>query len=158
TSSTPSASRRRRHRGRAVSEAPMNPRTSGEFVRAFYRYRSPKLLTALALGLLGLRLSLGNWRPADLVAPLCILALWPVLEWVIHAHLLHLKPFQLFGRTFDPGVSRRHRAHHADPSDLRDITINKEVFPVAVPVLFALAYALLPTVELATGALAMFFS
>lgn len=137
---------------------PMNPTTAGEFVRAFYQYTSPKILTTLVVGLIGWRLVQGNWRPADLIAPLCILAFWPVLEWLIHAYLLHMKPFRLFGRTFDLKVGRTHRAHHADPADLRDITINKEVFPVVVPLLFVLAYGLLPTVELATGALAMFFT
>ena len=137
---------------------PINPTTAGEFVRAFYRYRSPKILTALAVGLIAGRLLLGNWSRADLIAPLGILAFWPVLEWLIHSRLLHLKPFRLFGRTIDPKVGRTHRAHHANPADLRDITINKDVFPVVVPLLFVLAYGLLPTIELATGALAMFFA
>src|SRR3546814_19360322 len=69
-----------------------------------------------------------------------------------------MKPFRLFGRTLDPRVGRTHRAHHANPAELRTITINKEVFPVAVLLLFVLAYGLIPTVELATGALAMFFT
>jgi hypothetical protein len=137
---------------------PMNPTTPGEFVSAFYKYMSPKILTVLAVGLIGLRIYLGNWRVADLIAPLCILAFWPVMEWMIHAYLLHMKPFTAFGRRFDLKVGRTHRAHHAHPADLRDITINKEVFPTVVPVLFVLAYGLMPTVELATGALAMFFT
>lgn len=74
---------------------PMNPTTPTEFVRAFYKYMSPKILTMLAVGLIGFRIYLGNWRPADLVAPPCILLFWPVMEWLIHAHLLHMKPFSL---------------------------------------------------------------
>lgn len=137
---------------------PMNPTTLGEFVRVFCKYLSPRILATLVIGLIGFRIYLGNWRAADLIAPLCILMFWPVLEWLIHAHLLHMKPFRIFGRTFDPNVGRTHRAHHANPAVLRTITINTEVFPVVVPLLFVLAYGLFPTVELATGALAMFFA
>ncbi len=136
---------------------PQNPKTAQEFFKAFYGHLSPRILTALVIGLVGLRLYLGNWSYADLIAPLAILAFWPVLEWLIHVHLLHMKPFTLFGKTVDPNVGRTHRAHHADPSDLSDITINKEVFPTVVPLLFVLAYWLFPSAELATGALATFF-
>ncbi len=141
----------------AALNAYPNPKTGREFVKAFYGHLSPRILTALVLGLVGTRLYLGNWSYADLIAPLAILAFWPVLEWLIHVHLLHMKPFKLFGKTIDPNVGRTHRAHHANPADLSDITINKEVFPTVVPVLFVLAYWLFPTVELATGALAAFF-
>jgi hypothetical protein len=137
---------------------PVNPTTPGQFVRAFSKYTSPRILAALAIGMTGFRIYLGHWRYADLIAPLCILLFWPVLEWLIHVHLLHMKPFRLFGRIFDPKVGRTHRAHHGNPAELRTITINKEVFPVVVPLLFVLAYGLIPTVELATGALAMFFT
>lgn len=142
----------------ADTAAPANPATAGAFFKAFYGYMSPWILTALALGLIGLRVYLGNWHAADLIAPLCIVAFWPVQEWLIHAYILHMKPMTIFGRTFDLSVGRSHRAHHANPSDLSDITINKEVFPTVVPVLMALAYWLFPTAELATGALATYFA
>ncbi len=134
-----------------------NPKTAREFIKAFYGHLSPRILTVLVLGLVGLRIYLGNWTYADWIAPLAILAFWPILEWLIHVRLLHMKPFTLFGKTFDLSVGRTHRAHHANPADLSDITINKEVFPTVVPLLFVLAYWLFPTVELATGALAAFF-
>jgi hypothetical protein len=144
-------------RSRAVSE-PLNPTTGREFFVAFFRYTSPRILTALAVGLIGFRIYLGQWSYADLIAPLCILAFWPLQEWLIHTYLLHLKPRRIFGFNFDPSVGRSHRAHHQNPADLRDITINKEVFPTVVPILLALAYWLFPTVELATGALATYFT
>ncbi|MGB1544615.1 MAG: sterol desaturase family protein [Spongiibacter marinus] len=137
---------------------PANPATASDFFKAFYGHMSPIILTALALGFTGFRVYLGNWSYADLIAPLCILAFWPIQEWLIHAYILHSKPRKIFGKTIDLSVGRSHRAHHVNPSDLSDITINKEVFPTVVPVLIALAYLLLPSVELATGALAMFFT
>ena len=135
-----------------------NPKTGREFITAFYGHLSPRILTVLVVALVGLRIYFGNWSYADLIAPLAILAFWPVLEWLIHVHLLHMKPFTLFGKTVDLNVGRTHRAHHVNPSDLSDITVNKEVFPTVVPILFLLAYWLMPSVELATGALAAFFA
>ncbi len=135
-----------------------NPKTAGEFFTAFYRHLSPVLLSILTFGLLGLRIAMGNWSYVDLFAPVAILLFWPLLEWLIHVHLLHKKPFRCFGKTWDLTVSNTHRAHHANPSDLSDITINTEVFPVVVPLSFALAYWLFPSAELATGALATFFA
>jgi sterol desaturase/sphingolipid hydroxylase (fatty acid hydroxylase superfamily) len=136
---------------------PPIPTTAGETIRELYRNASPIILTILAVGLVAYRLWLGNWRPADLIAPLAILLIWPFFEWVIHVKLLHMKPPRMFGRTINLNVGRTHRKHHVDPNDLSDITINLEVFPTVVPVIFLLAYGLMPTIELATGALAMFF-
>ncbi len=141
-----------------IPAEPINPATARQFFVAFYGHMSPRILTALAAGLVGFRVYLGNWSSADLIAPVCIIAFWPVLEWLIHAYILHMKPRKIFGVNFDLSVGRTHRAHHANPSDLSDITINKEVFPTVVPVLIGLAYWLFPTLELATGALAMFFT
>ncbi len=136
---------------------PPIPTTCAETLRALFSHASPLLLSGLVLGLTVFRLYLGNWQWADLLAPILIVVLWPLLEWLIHVHLLHARPRKLFGRTLDLRVSRVHRAHHQDPSDLRDITINLEVFPTVVPALIALAYWLFPSAELATGALATFF-
>lgn len=145
------------HSSTSATEYP-NPKTGREFIKAFYGHLSPRILTTLVIALIGTRVYLGNWSYADLIAPLVILAFWPVLEWMIHVHLLHMKPFKLFGKTVDLNVGRTHRAHHANPSDLSDITVNKEVFPTVVPLLFLLAYGLMPSIELATGALAAFFA
>lgn len=138
--------------------AMMNPTTGGEFIRIFYRHLSPRILTVLVLAFLAARLYLGSWTARDMIAPLCIVAFWPLLEWMIHVHLLHMKPRRIGPWTFDPKVGRTHRAHHANPTDLSDITINKEVFPTVVPVIIAAAYGLFPSVELASGALAVFFA
>ncbi|HSW12087.1 MAG TPA: sterol desaturase family protein [Solimonas sp.] len=146
-----------KHQSQAAMQ-PLNPTTGREFFKAFYGYLSPKILTALAVGLIGFRIYLGHWRPADLIAPLCIIALWPLQEWLLHVYLLHMKPRRILGIHFDLSVGRLHRAHHANPADLRDITINKGVFPTVVPVLIGLAYWLFPTMELATGALAAYFT
>ncbi len=133
------------------------PATFGATMCALYSHASPIILTGLVVGLFCFRLYLGNWGWADLVAPLVIFSGWPFLEWVIHKYLLHARPRKVFGIPLDLRVSRMHRSHHQDPSDLRDITINLEVFPTVVPLIIALAYWLFPSMELATGALTMYF-
>src|SRR3546814_11381770 len=104
---------------------PLNPTTPGQFVRAFSKYTSPRILTALALGLIGFRIYLGNWSYADLIAPLCVLLFWPLLEWLIHAYLLHMKPFRLFGRTLHPRLGRPHRAPHSNPAEIPPTKIGR---------------------------------
>lgn len=134
------------------------PTTFGETVRDLYSHASPMILTVLAVGFVSARVVLGNWSAADLVAPIVLLLIWPILEWLIHVYILHLRPQTIFGKTIDLSVSRSHREHHSKPTDLTDITINLEVYPVVVPLLAGLVFWLFPSVELAVGALAMFFT
>lgn len=138
-------------------QRPENPSTFLATVRELYKRPSPIILTVLAVGLLAIRLFMGNFSAHDLIAPLAILVIWPFLEWLIHVNILHFRPRTILGRKIDLTVARSHREHHEDPSDLSDITINIEVFPIVVPIIIALAYWLFPSPELATGALAMFF-
>lgn len=134
------------------------PSTARACFRALFTHASPRILAALTLGFLIARIILGNWRTADLIAPLSLLAFWPLLEWTIHVFLLHWRPVKLGRWTLDPRVARKHRQHHVNPTDLTDITINREVFYFAVPAIVALFFWLLPTPALATGALATFFA
>jgi sterol desaturase/sphingolipid hydroxylase (fatty acid hydroxylase superfamily) len=71
-------------------------------------------VTALAVAA---RLTLGGWTWRDAVIPAVILALEPFTEWMIHVFILHFRPRTRRGRTVDPLVSRKHRAHHRDPRD-----------------------------------------
>lgn len=85
--------------------------------RGFARWRSPQVIAvALAASVVG-RIVAGGWSWWDLFAPAIILAAQPFTEWLIHVFLLHFKPKQVGGRTIDPLVARKHRAHHADPKD-----------------------------------------
>lgn len=137
---------------------PAIPETAGETLKSLFSHASPIMLSLLALGFVSYRVYLGNFGWSDLIAPVVILLFWPLLEWMIHVFLLHARPKTIFGRTFDLRISRVHRAHHQDPSDLSDITINLEVFPTVVPLIIALAFWLLPSQEITAGALAMFFA
>ncbi len=56
-------------------------------------------------------------RPVDScpVLPLAVLLGWPLLEWLIHVHVLHFRPRTVLGLRIDLMNARRHRAHHLDP-------------------------------------------
>jgi len=86
--------------------------------RVFFGHRSPQIITvALVATVIG-RVLAGDWIWWDLLAPGILLALQPFTEWTIHVRLLHFKPVRWRGRTIDPLVARKHRAHHVDPKDL----------------------------------------
>lgn len=133
------------------------PNTATQALKAMYSHPSPIILTALAMFFIGLRLWQGNFQWQDAIAPLVIFAVWPFWEWAIHVFLLHFKPRTLFGKTMDFPLPKKHRQHHQQPWDLSIIFIHLGVFPVAVPLIVGLFYWLMPSVQLATGALAMFF-
>jgi hypothetical protein len=47
-----------------------------------------------------------------------LVALFPVLEWVIHVFILHWRPRKVAGVLVDSELARDHRRHHADPRDI----------------------------------------
>ena len=47
--------------------------------------------------------------------PVALVAFFPVIEWVIHVVILHWRPRKVGGVRVDSLLSRKHRAHHADP-------------------------------------------
>ncbi|MGB1580839.1 MAG: sterol desaturase family protein [Nevskiales bacterium] len=134
-----------------------SPVTAGHALRVFFTHPSPLILMALTLGFFTLRIYQGNWSWADAIAPIAIFAFWPLLEWLIHVHMLHYKPVTLFGRKIDFLLPQTHREHHAEPWKLKRVFIPLHVFPLVAPALILGCYLILPTVELATGALAVYF-
>ena len=103
--------------------------------------------TLLLLTLAG-RIVVGDWSWWDLLVPALILAAQPFTEWLIHVFLLHFKPRQVGGRTIDPLVARKHRAHHADPKDAGLVFVP---MPALLGLVFGLAAVLLPTMPLSRG-------
>ncbi len=103
----------------ADSPALMLPRdTPSEFneaVRIFFGHASPLLLSLAVVSTGAIRISFGSWSVFDLLIPPAILVGWPMLEWMIHVHLLHFRPRRILGIRIDPLNARRHRQHHMDP-------------------------------------------
>jgi sterol desaturase/sphingolipid hydroxylase (fatty acid hydroxylase superfamily) len=120
----------------------------GAAARTFARWRSPQVILTLLLLTLAGRIIVGNWSWWDLLVPAIILAAQPFTEWLIHVFLLHFKPREVGGRTVDPLVARKHRAHHADPRDVGLVFIP---MPALFGLAFGLAAVLLPTMPLSRG-------
>ena len=93
----------------------------------FARCLNAQLIAGALAAAVVLRLVLGGWSWGDLVVAGVILGLEPFTEWVIHVTVLHLRPFTIRGRTFDPIVSRRHRRHHQDPKVLQYVLVPRGV-------------------------------
>lgn len=133
-----------------------NPDTLGGCIATFFSYGSPRILTALAVSALGIRLYVGQWAIWDLLVVAGILCFWPVLEWLIHVFVLHSKPFRLFGYTIDPIVPRKHREHHRDPwhTDLVFIPLHTYLYtPLILVCLWLLS---MPTTALAFTGIAVY--
>jgi hypothetical protein len=133
-----------------------NPDSLRGCVATFFSYGSPRILTALALSALGIRLYLTRWTIWDLAVFAGILAFWPVLEWLIHVFILHSKPFRAFGYRIDPIVPRKHREHHRDPwrTDLVFIPLHTYLYtPLILVCLWLLA---MPTTPLAFTGIAVY--
>jgi hypothetical protein len=131
----------RDHDDRAGAEGP-GGRPRGLSLRgassAFWRHPSPWiLLTALVLATTA-RLLVGGYHAADLWVPLAVLAVFPVVEWVIHVFVLHARPLEVAGRVLDTRLARDHRAHHVDPRDIPLVFIPWQTFLWLLPVLTAI--------------------
>src|SRR4051794_19899695 len=102
-----------------VASQPAAYTASGLTLRAalglFVRCLNSRVIALALLAAVVVRVALGGWGWGDLIVAGIILGLEPFTEWVIHVTVLHLRPFTIRGRTFDPIVSRRHRLHHQDP-------------------------------------------
>jgi hypothetical protein len=135
-----------------------SPRTPREALPVFVRHPSPRILLAALGTALGLRIAVGGWSWFDLVPPALLLALWPLQEWLIHVVVLHWKPRRLFGRSWDFAVPRKHRAHHAAPTDLALVFIPLHSYVYSLPLLVLLGFALAPSTPLALTGIAAYLA
>lgn len=109
----------RRRLARAERALSRRPRvTLAATARAFWRYPSPWMITGFLLAAVAARVVVGDWSWSDLLAPAVFVALFPLVEWVIHVFILHWRPRRVGGVEVDTLLARDHRRHHADPRDV----------------------------------------
>lgn len=135
---------------RTSPEQPVAPRHEvrlSDALREFSRWPSPRVLTAVVVTTLALRIALGGWGLADLLLPLGMLAAWPAAEWATHIRLLHMQPKRIAGWTLDPLFARKHREHHADPTDTALVFLPMVVVWSLLGVLALAVPTLFPSVE-----------
>lgn len=124
--------------------------------RLFTRFPTPRILFAQILFLAVVRVEVGPIMRGDIVIVGAVAAVWPLMEWFLHARVLHLRPRVLLGVTIDPLFARYHRYHHRNPWILERTFLPVPVLVPLVPVNLALFWLVTPSVELAvTGALSM---
>lgn len=141
----------------AGGDAWRSPRTLYGAVPRFLRMPGASLLLAVAAMTWTVRLGLGGWRWLDAWVVVSLLAFWPLQEWLVHALLLHLKPFTFFGRRIEPILARNHRNHHLQPTS-PELGITPLyilwLYVAGVPVVWLL---MVPPAQAMTGT-ALFFS
>jgi hypothetical protein len=81
----------------------------------FWRHPSPWLIGGFLVAAIGYRATLHTFTWTELVVPVALVGLFPVIEWVVHVVILHWRPRKVGGVPVDSLLSRKHRAHHADP-------------------------------------------
>ena len=119
--------------------------TLGQVFVEFWRHPSPYILaTMLAAALIG-RVVAGPGSWWELLIPAGLVAIMPVVEWVIHVCILHWRPRRLAGIRIDPLLSRKHRAHHADPRSIPLVFVPWQVELTTAPFLVLVAWAATPT-------------
>jgi Fatty acid hydroxylase superfamily len=111
----------------------------------FWRHPSPWLISAfLALAVVG-RLVVGGGSWWEVLIPVALVALFPVIEWVIHVGILHWRPRRVAGLEVDSLLARKHREHHADPRDLPLVFIPWPVLTWLLPAYVVVALLAVPS-------------
>lgn len=106
---------------RLVVGGPGGPRSNAlaDLARWFAGRPTPRLIAGFGALAVANRAKRGPLRWSDAAVAAGVVAAQPFTELVIHTRLLHRRPTRFLGHTIDPVAARDHRAHHADPKDLR---------------------------------------
>lgn len=121
----------------------------GEAATEFARHGSPWLVAAFLVTAVVARATVGGVTTTDLWIVVATLAAQPLVEWVVHQAVLHWRPRQWRGRTIDPLVARRHRAHHEAPRDVDLVFIPLPVLAWLIPLEIGVALLVAPRASLA---------
>ncbi|GAA3670061.1 sterol desaturase family protein [Nocardioides ginsengisoli] len=119
--------------------------TMGEVFAEFWRHPSPYLLGGCLAAAITGRVLAGPGDLGELAIPVGLLAVLPVVEWLVHVNILHWRPRRVAGLTLDPLLARKHRAHHADPRAIPLVFIPWQVQLWLAPAWTALAWLVTPT-------------
>ena len=82
----------------------------------------------------------GSW-----LIPGGLVALFPVIEWVIHVGILHWRPRRVGPVEVDSLLARKHREHHADPRDIPLVFIPWPALAWLLPAYVVVAWLAIPT-------------
>jgi Fatty acid hydroxylase superfamily len=112
--------------------------------RTFLTHASPRIVTFVLGATVGARLAVARWSWWDGAIPGIVLAAQPFTEWLIHVVVLHFRPRSVGPIRIDPGVARKHRAHHADPKCARLVFVPLPDLVLLIGGIAAITLAVLP--------------
>ena len=150
------AAGRRRSDGQITGAGPGAPTSrSATAWRSFWRHPSPWMISTF-LARLGRRpaslVGGGSWW--ELVIPAALVALFPVIEWVIHVVRPALAPPPASARSqVDSLLARKHREHHADPRDIPLVFIPWQALAWLLPAYVVVALLAMPSLPSALSLL-----
>ena len=124
-------------------------RSLAPYLREFLRYPSPWVLAGWFTLAMVVRILVGDWGWADLIAVGAMILVQPFVEWVMHVVVLHFRPRTIRGRIVDLHVAREHRRHHVDPKDVPRTFIPHLTLAEAIVGITAAAWLLSTTHALA---------
>lgn len=113
--------------------------------RAFWRHPSPWMISTSLAAAVVARVVVGGGAWWELLVPVALVALFPVIEWVIHVMILHWRPRTLGPVRIDSLLARDHRAHHADPRDIPLIFIPWRALLWLLPAYVVVALLAMPS-------------
>jgi hypothetical protein len=117
--------------------------------RSFWRHPSPYMISSFLVGSVVARVVVGGGSWWELAIPAALVALFPVIEWVIHVGILHWRPRRVGPVAVDSLLARKHREHHADPRDIPLVFIPWQVLCWLLPAYVAVALLAVPALPAA---------
>ena len=120
---------------------------------AFWRHPSPPMISSCLAAAVVARLVIREGAWWELLLPVGLIALFPVIEWLIHVGILHWRPRRVGGVRVDSLLARKHREHHADPRDIPLVFIPWQALLWLLPAYAVLALLLMPTTSSAVSLL-----
>jgi len=142
----------------APARAIEGPRTLSDAFALYLRAGSVKIMAAALALALAARFYFGGFTLWDAAVVAAFVAYQPFQEWLIHVFILHFRPRKVFGITIDPYVSRKHRRHHENPTDLVNLFIPHQAIWASLVFHPLLWWAVMPTPGLAATAVASIVS
>lgn len=117
----------------------------GNAWRSFLKAPSPWMIGSFLVAAVTARVVVGGGDWWELAIPATLLALFPVIEWVIHVCILHWRPRRVAGLEVDSLLARKHREHHADPRQIPLVFIPWPALCWLLPAYVVVAWLAMPT-------------
>ena len=106
--------------------------TLGEAARVFMSRPGVRAIAAKAATSWAARATMGRPRMSDAAITLGVAVWWPFQEWLLHKHVLHMKPRPGKSGPLDV-YAAFHRDHHEDPRDIDLAFVPDDVLKRAIP-------------------------